>query len=195
MNKSRCVRPARRPLVKGVRAAPRHSPSANFREERRAHRGARRRLSYCPIAVSEQGRRIVFSRFHRPLRQKLHYRQPGLKALQSKEMKRGGMAGHSYLNRHKPKLPLKLLGCQRYRDASRGLGYRHLVNVAPTRRLVLKGCPAAMAIGSIPASPTIQSRQTGRCFLVHKNPRNFGPTARRVAVCEPNSDRSPAFCA
>ena len=30
-----------------------------------------------------------------------------------------------------------------------------------TRRLVLKGCQAAMAISSIPASPTMQSRQTG----------------------------------
>ena len=42
---------------------------------------------------------------------------------------------------------------------------------------------------------TFQSRQNGPGFPVHKNPRNFGPIARRVAVCEPNSDRSPAFCA
>ena len=34
-----------------------------------------------------------------------------------------------------------------------------------------------------------------RGFRVDRNPRNFGRLARRVAVCEPNSGRSPAFCA
>ena len=34
-----------------------------------------------------------------------------------------------------------------------------------------------------------------RGFRVGRNPRNFGRLARRVAVCEPNSHRSHAFCA
>ena len=43
------------------------------------------------------------------------------------------------------------------------------------------------AASSIPANR--------RGFRVGRSPRNFGRLARRVAVCEPNSDRSPAFCA
>ena len=34
-----------------------------------------------------------------------------------------------------------------------------------------------------------------RDFRVDRNPRNSGRLVRRVAVCEPNSGRSPAFCA
>ena len=73
-----------------------------------------------------------------------------------------------------------------------------------------------MAISSIPASPTMQSRQTDsiseevvgsipsgstmqsrkpRRFPGNRNPRNSGGLVRRIVVCEPNSDRSPAFCA
>ena len=68
-------------------------------------------------------------------------------------------------------------------------------------RAVLHAWVTKTTAAEILANPATRRRQittipaNRRGFLVHKNPRNFGPIARRVAVCEPNSDRSPAFCA
>ena len=42
---------------------------------------------------------------------------------------------------------------------------------------------------------TVKREANRRGFLVHRNSRNFGRLARRSAVCEQNSGRSPAFCA
>ena len=39
---------------------------------------------------------------------------------------------------------------------------------------------------------TIRANRRG--FRAGRNPRNSGRLVRRVAVCEPNSGRSPAFC-
>ena len=54
---------------------------------------------------------------------------------------------------------------------------------------------AAMAISSKspPLHHAVPTNRGG--FRVDRNPRNFGRLARRVAVCEPNSRRSHAFCA
>jgi len=45
---------------------------------------------------------------------------------------------------------------------------------------------------TISLNPLRSVRANRRGFQVGRSPRNFGRLARRVAVCEPNSDRSPA---
>ncbi len=62
-----------------------------------------------------------------------------------------------------------------------------LANPATRRRQV------TMTISLNPLRSTRKSAQTDAVFRASRNPRNSGRLVRRVAVCEPNSDHSPAF--